>query len=271
MLDGYEAVPRISRSGTPDAPARDIDLVNTYNLRDLGGYATGSGLRVRWRRLFRGAGLQRLSGGDLQIVRDLGLRTVIDLRTEGELDLTGPCPTSDLGAAFHHLPILRRVWERPAGEDLAEPGAYLAARYREMLDEGAEMIAEALHILARPDAYPAVFYCAAGKDRTGVLAALVLDAVGVVEDDIVFDYHLSGKQVQRMIERARARAQERSASFMAMVNQPPEIAGAPPQAMRSLLAWIREHHGSTGAYLREIGVGPEFVRRLADNLLERSR
>jgi protein-tyrosine phosphatase len=244
-------------------PRRDVELVDVYNLRDLGGYPTGDGRRVRWRRLYRGAGLQRLAGADLDAVRALGLTTVIDLRTGGELRATGACPADVLSAAFHHLPMIDRTWD-PADLDPAiSPERVLLDRYREMLDEGAPTIRAAVELLSAQDGLPGVFYCAAGKDRTGVLAALVLDAIGVQAESIIADYHLSKERVQRIL--ARARRAERTST---MVAQPTPYMQAPTGAMALLLEWIREAHGSSATYLRTIGVPAAALGALGDALLE---
>jgi protein-tyrosine phosphatase len=244
---------------------RDIALVDTFNLRDLGGYPTADGRRVRWRRLFRGAGLQRLTGADLETVRALGLVTAIDLRTAGELETRGRYPSEVLPVTFHHLPMIDAIWDLTDLDPDEAPEHYLVARYREMLVEGSATIAETMRILSRPEELPAVFYCAAGKDRTGVLAALVLDALGVEPASIVADYHLSKERVERIRARALAGAGEPRS---AMLDQPPAFMQAPAGAMELLLAWIREAHGSTPAYLEGIGVGRDTVAALAGNLLE---
>jgi protein-tyrosine phosphatase len=248
---------------------RDIALVDTFNLRDLGGYPTLDGRRVRWRRLFRGAGLHRLAGADLETVRALGIVTAIDLRTDGEVRATGTYPFGPLAATFHHLPMIERIWDLDdLGADVA-PQDYLLARYREMLDEGAPTIAAVMGLLARPDALPAAFYCAAGKDRTGVLAALVLDAVGVEPAAIVADYHLSKERVERIRQRALSNPGA-GGGASAMVAQPPAFLQAPAEAMDLLLAWIRSAHRSTPDYLTSIGVLPATVDALRATLLERA-
>jgi protein-tyrosine phosphatase len=240
-------------------PSRDIPLEDTFNLRDLGGYPTADGRRVRWRRLFRGAGLQRLSGADVEMVRELGLVTAIDLRTTGELEARGGYPVEALPVALHHLPMIDAIWDLTDLDPDEAPERYLVARYREMLDEGRATIAETVRILSREENLPAVFYCAAGKDRTGVLAGLVLDALGVEAESIVADYHLSKERMEQI--RARAGAGP-------MVDQPPAFMQAPAGAMELLLDWIREEHGSTAAYLDGIGVPGETIAALKDNLLE---
>jgi protein-tyrosine phosphatase len=241
------------------SPSRDIPLVDTFNLRDLGGYPTADGQRVRWRRLFRGAGLQRLSGADVERVRELGLVTAIDLRTTGELEARGGYPVEALPVTLHHLPMIDAIWDLTDLDPDEAPERYLVARYREMLDEGRAAIAESVRILSREENLPAVFYCAAGKDRTGVLAGLVLDALGVEAKSIVADYHLSKER----LERIRARAGAGS-----MVDQPPAFMQAPEGAMELLLRWIREDHGSTAAYLHDIGVAGDTITALKNNLLE---
>lgn len=248
-------------SGAP-APPRDIELADTFNLRDLGGYPTVDGHRVRWRRLFRGAGLQRLTGADVEIVRALGLVTAIDLRTAGELEARGRYP---LPVVFHHLPMIDAIWDLTDLDPDEAPERYLVARYREMLVDGSATIAAIVRILSRAESLPAVFYCAAGKDRTGVLAALVLDALGVEPANIVADYHLSKERVERIRARALAGAGDVPS---AMLDQPPAFMQAPAGAMELLLASIREDHGSTPAYLEGIGVSRKTIAALADNLLE---
>jgi protein-tyrosine phosphatase len=246
-------------------PKRDIELVDTYNLRDLGGYSTDDGRQVRWRRLFRGAGLQRLSGADLDVVGQLGLVTAIDLRTDDELAASGGFPTGLVSAAFHHLPLIERVWDLGPLDADAPAADFLLARYQEMLTEGAGTIAAVVKIISDPQHLPAVFYCAAGKDRTGVLAGVILDAIGVRTHAIVADYHLSKQRVERIRARALASAGPAAAS---MVAQPSVFMQAPAEAMALLLDWIRRAHGGSAAYLETIGVAPAIVGALAEGLLE---
>ena len=184
--------------------------------------------------------------------------TVIDLRTEGELVASGGYA---LPATFHHLPMLATIWDLTGVDPDTPADDYLAARYVEMLDEGAATIAATMRILSRPESFPAVFYCAAGKDRTGVLAALVLDAIGVEPEHIVADYHLSKERVEPI----RARA---AAASGAMLVQPPPFMQAPAGAMRLLLAAIRETHGSTAVYLEGIAIDRATIDAVAANLLD---
>src|SRR5579859_6412456 len=156
-------------AGSPD---RSFPFEAVFNFRDLGGYATRDGRMVRWRTLFRADGLNRLTEEEAEQLRGLGIVTVIDLRTVEEL-ARGRAPER-LAGAFHHLPMFDVVPDWSAEPDVASP-TFLADRYVEMLESGRDAVARALQVLADPSSLPAVFHCAAGKDRTGIVAAVVLE------------------------------------------------------------------------------------------------
>lgn len=247
--------------------SRDVVLEDVFNLRDLGGYDTADGRRTRWGTLYRGAGLHRLAGGDVDLVRGLGLRTVLDLRTAAELE-AGTYPVEQLPADFYHLPLITTMWDHSAIDPSAPAEEYLVARYSEMLDEGRASIAESVRFLSRPGALPGVFYCAVGKDRTGVLAAIVLEAVGVQRDHVIADYHLSKERVARIVERAMARHTVEATSTM--VAQAATLLDAPAEAMRLLLERLSAEHGSAADYLLDSGVRRDELSALRESVLEPS-
>ena len=244
---------------------RHVVLDGAFNFRDLGGYATDEGRTISWRWLFRADGIHRLAGPDLDLVRSLGLRTVVDLRTFSELHEHGSFPAQQLGVAYHHLPILESVWAPDAFGPSDDAAAFLASRYSEMLAVGGPSIATALELLADPDNYPLVFHCAAGKDRTGVLAAVALDLVGVDDDDIVSDYALSRLGVDRMVEWVRT---TRPDALQAMSAQPQAFLEAPPAAMELLLGAVRAEHGSMAGYVATLGITSDTLSALRAALLD---
>jgi protein-tyrosine phosphatase len=134
-----------------------------------------------------------------------------------------------------------------------------------MLDEGGEAIAAAFTILASAARLPAVFHCSAGKDRTGVLAALVLSALGVPDDVIAADYHLSALAVDQLVAWLKATRPELTEE---MARQPKAFLSCPPEAMHAFLDALRARHGSIEAYLMGIGVESEVLARLRQVLLE---
>jgi protein-tyrosine phosphatase len=214
------------------AARRRIALVRPYNMRDLGGVPLVGGRSVRRRAVFRAGGLHHLEGEDLGTVRDLGLRTLVDLRSPGELARHGG-PAPELASQRLHFPMIPEIWDLRPLEDTESVEEYFVERYLEMLELGAEAIAETLALLARPDSYPVGFFCAAGKDRTGVMTAVLLRLLGAEDEAIVGDYALSGPEIARLL--AEVGDRERWATER-MAGGAPRLLTAPPTVMRSFLA-----------------------------------
>ncbi|MGH9139132.1 MAG: tyrosine-protein phosphatase [Acidimicrobiales bacterium] len=241
---------------------RHLVYERVFNLRDLGGYEAADGRSVRWRTLFRGDGVHRLAHDAFV---ELGVRTALDLRTPYEIEERGRIDAD--GVAWYHLPVLKTVWD-PAlmqGEAPPLPERFLADRYLVMLEEGAESLGTALRILADPAQLPAMFHCAAGKDRTGVLAALMLSLLGVDDETVAHDYGLSRLGMDRMVEYIRVTYPER---FDAMADQPAAFRDAPEDAMRLFLADLRQAFGSAEGYAESVGAGPDVVAALRATLLQ---
>jgi protein-tyrosine phosphatase len=122
-----------------------------------------------------------------------------------------------------------------------------------------------VRILATPGSLPAVFHCAAGKDRTGMLAALVLSALGVPDDVIIADYALSGAALARLFTWAERNRPEVLASLK---EAPAAHLAAEPEAMAGVLASLHREHGSARGFLAGVGVTPEVFTALEAALLE---
>jgi protein-tyrosine phosphatase len=258
---------------TTTAPARLIPLTTVHNLRDLGGYPTSDGRTTRWRMLYRADGLYRLGwagaegvADDLAVVEALGLHTVLDLRTEGELATWGRFPVEVHPVLFHHVPLMDVTWERDDTPDPALPLAeVLLGKYLELLDEAEPQLARAFALLAQPGALPAVFHCAAGKDRTGLLAALLLGALGVPDAVVVDDYALTAPAMDRMRAWAERTDPQMAAAF---ASQPAAHLAAEPAAVEGLLQLLRDVHGTPRDYVRSLGVTNAVLFALEDALLE---
>ena len=230
-------------------PERTLSFEGCFNFRDLGGYRGAGGGQVRRRVLFRSDSLAQLSPSDLEVLAGLGLRSVIDLRTAGELAERGRVPDG-AGWTYRHLPMFDIL---PPAEELPswDRPDFVASEYLRMLDAGAPTIAEVLTLLAEPETYPVVYHCFAGKDRTGIMSALVLELVGVSEEDIVADYALSAVGLERMLARLRERYPERSVELDASAAA---IVSAEPASMRTFLAGLRREHGGAAAFAAELGL-----------------
>lgn len=237
---------------------RHLPFDAVFNFRDLGGYHAADGRSVKWRTLFRADGIHRLTVAELA---PLGVRTVLDLRTPEEHERGR---FADDSITSHHLPILQAAWDREVFSGDLDPVSFLADRYVDMLTEGCDAIASALHILAEPDAVPLVFHCAAGKDRTGVVAAIVLSVLGVSDDDIATDYSLSRLGMGRFKEWIIATYPE---AADAMTSQPDAFLAAPAEAMHLFLERLRGAHGSVLEYLERHGVHDVHLDAVRENLL----
>ena len=239
---------------------RMIVLEGAVNFRDLGGYEAGGGLRTRWRTLFRADGLGELTETDLSVLRDLGIRTVIDLRSGSELE-RGRFDVDAHPVAFHHFPFID---ELPDAQDFDRRPGLLGSQYQEIVRDAGHQILAALDVLAAPDALPAVFHCTAGKDRTGVLSAIVLSLLGVDEPTVVADYALSGAAMQRLREKLIAKYPEGRET----IENIDEVFSAEPAQMELLLDHVREHYGSVGAYVEGLGAERGLIEGLRAALLE---
>jgi protein-tyrosine phosphatase len=231
-------------------PARTLEFEGCVNFRDLGGYRTADGRTVAWRRLFRADGLNKLTDTDRNQLTGLGLTTVIDLRTLDEAEQRGSFPVDEVPVRYVSLPLTDVL---PAAEELPDWGeaAYVATRYGSMVAEGGHVLTEAIDVLASADALPAVMHCSAGKDRTGVLSALVLAFLGVPDETIVEDYALSGAAMERLLERLKAEypeAQEEVERFA------PAILHVVPETMEQFLAALRLEYGSYDQLAESLGV-----------------
>jgi protein-tyrosine phosphatase len=243
---------------------RRIPFEAVTNFRDLGGYRTGTGQRVRWGQVFRSDALHGMTEGDLALYGELGVQAVYDLRGEVEVaERPNPMPS-------RHIPLLTR---RPDDSPVAFEGMsskdgeqVLAGIYIGHIDHAAATIGELLSALAEPGALPAVFHCHAGKDRTGLVAALLLDALGVERESILDDYELTA--------RFRLRAQQ-DETFERLVNlglAPEAAAGvltAPRWAMAEALSHLDREYGSIEQYLTgPAAMKPADLQRLSAALLD---
>jgi protein-tyrosine phosphatase len=239
---------------------RLIALEGAVNFRDLGGYVTTDGLRTRWRTLFRADGLGDLTAADIEVLRDLGIRTVIDLRSGDELE-RGRFDVDAHPVVFHHFPFIEKL---PDPDEFDRRPGLLGTQYQEMIGDSGGQILAALEALAVPGSLPAVFHCTAGKDRTGVLSAIVLSLLGVDEPTVVADYALSGEAMVRL----RAKLIVKYPESRTVIENINEVFSAEPAQMEALLDHLRERHGSIESYVEALGATPELVHALREALLE---
>ncbi len=257
--------------------ARLLPLAGGFNFRDLGGYRTLDGRCVRWRRLYRSGKLSALTAGDVARLAGEHIRLVCDLRTPQE---RAQEPSVTGFGAVH------RGWDQDAGHSrlrdaVASEGATprdvqaaLAATYREMPWQFARPYADVFRLLAEGE-LPLVFHCAGGKDRTGVLAALLLLALGVQEEVVVADYLLTDRflDVAALQRASAARGDEAGAAgFSSLAGLSPELRApllrCDAAYLRAALDAVAQRHGSVPTYLDEaLGIDAAALGQLREGLL----
>jgi len=257
--------PRALRDG------RWLRLDGAVNVRDLGGLPTGDGRRTRSGVLYRADNLQDLTEADVAgLVEALGVRTVVDLRTSGEVRLEGPGPLHAAGLAHEHHSLVPDEQLRAAELDdrVLPDRRYTSAVdvYLGYLDEAPDAVVAAVRILADPAAGPTVFHCAAGKDRTGVLAALVEAAVGVTPDAVLDDYLDTVERVPAIVGRLLA-----SATYAEDVGKVPLDHHTPrAETMQGVLSALDEQWGGARGWLLAHGLTEAELDALAERLVEAS-
>ncbi len=248
-------------------PRRKVTLDGVHNFRDLGGYPALGGT-TRWGLVYRADGLQRLTNSDVEVLRDRGLGAVIDLRTDVELSERGRFPLDQHAVRFHHLPVLDRTWVAGSIPDFDNAHDFLMWAYRDMIRVGSTNLATGLRVIASTDS-TLVFHCAAGKDRTGILAALLLATLGVPDDYIAADYAKTEEGMQLMLESWRKAAQDNPPPDPSKVSMPPAFYFAsPPAVMQAFLDHLATEHGSVLQFVRSLGITDDEIDALREKMIE---
>lgn len=263
----------------PDAldnmPALDerriMKLEGGVNFRDIGGYRTEDGHRVRWGKVYRSGLLSGLTPRDLDVIEGLNIRLICDLRSAQEVCSS---PELVLDLPYEHIPI--------EAEDSALGRLYalffdrqrltnvLVQAYTEtMIEKNPHAFGIIFRHLADPDHLPILIRCTAGKDRTGIVIAILLLVLGVPEDTVLADYSLSNYYYEDFkIFAQQAMGLVSSFGLIGDALQP--LLLADPTLMRHTIAYIRSEYGSVDAYLHsQAGVDTNTLAGLRRNLLER--
>jgi protein tyrosine/serine phosphatase len=230
-----------------------------FNFRDVGGYPGHEGRTVRWRRLFRSDSLHRIDETDRDAFVALGVRTVIDLRRPYEVARDGRVPDYD-GLSYLHIHPEHREWDEVPYDERLSLARWLADRYLDLAETGAEGLANAVGVIADSDAAPVVVHCVAGKDRTGVVCALTLSELGVPDATIAEDYALSTAASERFTAWVRGQLPQSAQT-------PPVYYASPAEAMMLFLDGLRKRHGSIRGYLLDAGLTADQLAALRDHLL----
>lgn len=247
---------------------RVLRLEGGRNFRDMGGYPTTDGRRLKWKRLFRSGGMAGLTEADYQRLAGLGVRAIIDLRTTREREAHphdwARMRAGDYWARDYHMSFgdLRAIIASEAAGPAAR--AAMVEAYRALPFEQAPGYRELFRRLGQGDV-PLVFNCSAGKDRTGVAAALVLSALGADQDVILEDYLLTNTAY----DWRTAHADPLNPISNLPIETAEAVLGVDADYLHAALAEIAQAHGSVGGYLEAgLGVDRGALDRIRAELLE---
>ena len=252
---------------------RVLPIEGGVNLRDLGGYVGLNGRLLRWGHVYRSGMLHQLTPNGWQMLTDLGLRWVCDLRSETEVAQNPSVLPEETAVSLLPHPVqspdsrirqLYSVWRNRHQLDQILFEIYTHV----MLDNNAAIIGGILRHLADPDNLPFLYHCTAGKDRTGVVTAVLLGLLGVDDETIIADYSLTNAHYDQFYAILNQDVQ-RMGSLGFDKQQLHPIFLAQPQMMADTLAYLRQQYGSIEQYVRQqAGLDEETIEQVRENLLE---
>ena len=247
-----------------DYSERHFAFEGCFNFRDIGGYLTKEGKKIKKGIYFRTGRQDRMSEKDLAEFKNLKISTQIDLRKPEEILDQGKGPLENMGADYINIPIIPDGGSDQLSRLVGDTGIS-GKRYLGYLEFGPESWLKIFEILANKDSLPLVLHCTAGKDRTGVSTAFLLSVLGVDRDLIEADYKLTNLDTERQADFI-----ENSGGFPEGVDREAMIlaAGVPEDAMKVFLDGVESRWGSVLGYLEEIGITKKQMNAIRDNFLE---
>ena len=242
-------------------PSRHLFWDGCLNVRELGGYAAADGRFTRANSLIRADNLARLNPKGQQAIRESGVSTIIDLRSPYELDLEANpfAYATDASPRYLNLPLMDEA--DTEGMALVNSASTLTEMYGTMLGRFQSHIGKILAAIANAPAGATVFHCHSGKDRTGLIAALALNLVGVADADIAADYALSDDYLKPLyLEMLSKKVDPEERALLA------EQLTSKPEAILGALSYLKRY-GDIEDYLEACGLNREVQQKLRERLL----
>jgi protein-tyrosine phosphatase len=241
--------------------SRELDWDGCLNVRDLGGHRTTDGGETRFGEIVRADSIRQLSETGWRAAVDYGVRTIVDLRMDAEVEAD---PPAELPVDVIHLPFFYEDEEAFAEVEAASTAAADTASgtrdvYLVFLERFRANVAAAFAAVAHAPEGAVVVHCMGGKDRTGLLVAMLLHVAGVDDAQIASDYALSEERL-----RPRHEAWLAEAGTEVERERVKRIAATPAESMLGVLVELEHRYGSVESYLRAGGVGDdelELVRK----------
>lgn len=245
--------------------SRHIEFENVINFRDIGGYPARDGYTVAWRRVFRSGEFNNITRDGLaRLTKEIGITSIIDLRSIMEVERMGIGLFAGSGIWYYNVSFIvggNRKEDERLFKMLSNMGEFYVHLVRH--DKFGGRIVRALEIIADLANHPLVFNCAVGKDRTGILAAVLLSVLGVEDEVIIKDYSLSEPYMEQLL----ARIKNNPEMAKNVEPLPDYFWKASPESMSLFLTTLRNEYGSIADYLKAQGADSSLVARLEKVLL----
>ncbi|MGB9498436.1 MAG: tyrosine-protein phosphatase [Dissulfuribacterales bacterium] len=250
---------------------RRVFLEGAVNFRDIGGYKTFDGREVKWGKVFRADGLARLTAGDHQLLRQIGIKHVFDFRTLSEANESPDRLPEDGTMTYVNFPVTHGKFDfvdamkrLKKGDSSWMTPDFMVNGYIQNIEDFADVWGEVINCLDDVKSPPIVFHCTGGKDRTGTCAALILLMLGVPEKTVIEDHQLSNIYIADLLPKIL--------KLIASYGIDPDVIlpylTAPKECIIAVLDHIRNKYGSASSYLMaKAGVTKEVQEILQEKLL----
>lgn len=236
-------------------PMRRLPLQGTSNTRDLGGYPCTGGV-TRWAAFVRSDNPSRLTDADVRFLENYGICEAIDLRSKEELEFQPSVLCGAENFEVHHISVNNDFHGVNFEGDV--PGS-MAGLYMMLLDGAPAELVQVMDVCANAKG-GVLFHCAVGKDRTGVIAMLLLKLAGVEDADVIADYSITEIYMREIIEaQAKVFRQE---------SIPEYVVRSIPESMARVLKHLKDNYGTAEKYLLKSGMAAAAIARLKQRLVQ---
>lgn len=244
---------------------RRLPLEGLVNARDLGGFPTKDGKMTRYGAAVRSEAPRSITEKDIEALKAYGIKTVIDLRGAEEIERHPSLLCGDESIDYHCCPAFdESVAFAARGKIPFTENFDMAAKYIEMAERRKSWVCNVMTVIAGSEG-GVLFNCAMGKDRTGIIAALLLGNAGVYEEDIVADYMVSDLYLRPIYERMWADMRQGMSEEQLQKIMPYFL--TPAKNMQRLLSHLNAAYGGVTDYLKACGLDEDTLRRLRARLV----
>ena len=243
---------------------RELSIDGMSNVRDLGGLPTRDGKKIKAGVVVRSDNPKGMTEqGHIDLMAVVGPRTMIDLRIEVEVEHDG-YTIKDESVTVVNFPMLPLSG---VTQEQIDAGAFdnLIDDYMGQIEINGDSVLSALRIIASSDQHPVLYHCTAGKDRTGIVTAMLLDILGVEHETIAADYHLTTENMLPIIERIRNAPVYKENG---LAYAPAWIFSSDPETMLAFLERMTAKYGSAEGWALQRGLTQDEINAIREHLLE---